>query len=361
MNDVQDKHLEDDHSRLFSDDFLQVLDRRYAHIGSWAQPAIYRVARWPENSPRREWVEDEFSRLSTTERRWLRSRLRNEEQFLQALAELEIGAILHRAGMDVSQSTFLDGNKTPDLLVTVPSAGERFLVEVWTRSIAELANGHARQWAELQVRIGRGVPAAYSLMVQNFTNKALSPPASHEMKGIVGDLNLALAGRLRSVGEVVTAGRYSFRVMGPSPAGSLRAFLAPPTDYSQCDSRLLVDALMRKIRRYRGLVHCHKLAFVVAIAGEPDSGCTEQLVEAMLGGSLSTSMTLSVNVEGRVGFSRIGQLREANVPPRFDPCLSAVAWLQWGDTEPGELVIWPRSNTVASLPAISGRGVVIRA
>jgi hypothetical protein len=351
--------MDDNRSQLFDDDFLQSLDRRYAHVGAWAQPSLYRVARWPQNAWRRDWVEDEFSRLPTVEQSWLRGRLRNEEQFLQALAELETGAILCRAGMEVSQSPAFGGEKTPDLLVTIPGTGARFLVEVWTRSIPELASGHARQWAELQARVDRGVPAAYGLMVQNFADEPLSAPASHEMKGIVGDLDRALTGRLRLPGEVVVAGRYRFRVTGPSPAGSLRAFLAPPTSYSQCDSRLLVDAIMRKVRRYRGLVLRHKIAFAVVLAGEPDSGCTEQLVEAMLSGVLSTSMTLSVNVEGRVGSGKIGQLREANLPPRFDPCLSAVGWLRWGSIEPGELVIWPRPSPLIEFPSLSGQGLVV--
>jgi hypothetical protein len=274
----------------------------------------------------------------------------SEESFLEALSELEVGAIFASAGWRVSFGPSI-GGLTPDLLVEEPASGARLLIEIWTRSIPELANGQMRAWADLQARIAREIPISCTLLLYNPGTAAARAPDSRHQKVITKELRDALVAGVLTGGAVVTAGDYQFVVTG---CAEDHAVLVPLRPFAQTDSRLVVNEINKKVNKYGGLVLYEQMPFMVVVAAEPNSGCDEQLVSGTLQGANSMSMALNMDVVGLVGGSRPVKLRIENSPPQFNRALSAVAWLRSGSSTPGSLIVWRQSAALKELPVLRG-------
>jgi hypothetical protein len=156
MGDVADDPL------LFSPDVVARIERQSDAVPEHFRSALWLHATHPDLGAFRSWLDDQLRNLETAVRQSFLSRLRDEQRYTQALAEIATGYALRQPGYTVEFEPDLNG-LTPDLLVTDPS-GRRLIVEIWRRGLPQVVATRNKQWGLLARQLQR-VPVALAVAV----------------------------------------------------------------------------------------------------------------------------------------------------------------------------------------------------
>jgi hypothetical protein len=306
----------------------------------------------PDMERHRGWLADQLQRLDEADRSECLSRLRTPEQYIQTTAELALGAVLLGAGLKVQQNPRV-GHLTPDVEAT-DSAGNRIIFEVWTRTIPQETVVRLRQWGALAQVVAK-VKVPVLLAVDSDQRSASDPPLPGEVSVIAKSLGRWLqSGESLARGSLAVAG-YIFTDYGRYDGDS--AVLLPVTLATHADSRHVWDAVNNKVRRYRKLAMEHSVPFVVVLSAEPRSGLDYDLVASALSGRNSLTLNFDVRTFGAMD-SRPTELRQSDAPPKFDPCLSAVGWLESPPVSEPRLTLWRAVEAQRPLPDIRHSQVI---
>jgi hypothetical protein len=111
-----------------------------------------------------------------------------------------------------------------------------------------------------------------------------------------------------------------------------------------------VEAIERKVARYRRLATKHDLPFVVVLCADEGTGLTREHVDHVLAGKNLITMTIPLYGIGQFDSGPI-EIRQSEAPPVFDPALSAVAWLDVKDWAHAQLSLWPMATAVRPVAA----------
>jgi hypothetical protein len=116
-------------------------------------------------------------------------------------------------------------------------------------------------------------------------------------------------------------------------------------DGGTADRKDVVEAIERKVRRYRRVAEKLDLPLLVVLSADPDTVLDASLVGSILAWQNAVVMTLPVFGIGVTDSGPI-EMRRTETPPTFDPALSAVAWLEINDGARAKLdPLWPNPRT----------------
>lgn len=179
-----------------------------------------------------------------------------------------------------------------------------------------------------------------------------SPPDDQGRRRIEQGVRAWLASE-DATSQVIDIEGLTFRVVGDSCTG--RAEMLPVQDGASAHRQIVVEAIQRKVSKYRRTVEEMNLPFLVVLSADPRTGLNPDLVTSILAGNNTTSTVLPANSVGPISMGPI-QLLQTHTPPGFDRALSAVAWLEINDGADAELTCYwaneqaPRRVFLQSLP-----------
>jgi hypothetical protein len=312
---------------------VQGIEHRFASVHEYVRPKLWAHAIQPQYAELRAWINDQvdgFDRMAVGE---LLSRLGDPARHTQVVAELATGAAMRTHGYSVQFNPTID-DLTPDLIVT-DDEGHRLMAEVWTRGLAEDAVSRNKQWAGLAQRI-RKVPAPVALAASAAQPGGAAPPDARMRKRMEAELRRWLI-EPRRVGASYRCDDLIFRVVGTTTTGY--AELLPIREAAATDRKDVVEAIERKVKKYRRLADRHDMPFIVVLSADDGTGLTADHVDSILEGNNTVTMNIPIDAVGPIDSGPI-ELRMTDAPPRFDPALSAVAWLDVNNGADAQLVAW---------------------
>lgn len=269
----------------------------------------------------------------------LRTRLEDARSYTHAYHELCLAAILVGAGLEVEYEPELEG-ASPDLLV---SSEPRIIVELWTRSRPDAVKKMNRRWEVLAILINQ-IPVPAALMLRGPSWEKLDAPDSRTAKLVAASIREWL---LRGApGPVHRTEGYEFVVFDRMPG--LYAALAPPYGGGVVTTDILIGAISEKVSKYKRVAHKLDAAFVVAVANEPGASLSLDVVTAALAGKQTVAFSFGVGAPGRLSQAHVA-MRATEQPERFDPALSAVAWLKPDVSDPGHLTVIPALAAIRTI------------
>jgi hypothetical protein len=293
-------------------------------------PEQFRSTQWlhathPELDRLRSWLDGELRRLEPRTVKSFLSRLRDEERYTQALAEIATGYVLRQPGYTVEFEPDLAG-LTPDLLITDPT-GRRLIVDVWRRGLPRAVATRNKHWGLLARQIQR-IPVPLAIAVGTTSHDLVEPP-SVEMRRRLGPiLRRWLKAGPEATIETLRYERFVFRIVGTTTTGN--AEMLPVRDGATADRKDVVEAIERKVRRYRATAVEQDIPFVVVLSSDVDTAMDVRHVENILEGKNSVSMQLPAFAVGGIDSGPV-EMRMSEAPPQFDPALSGVGWLEIND------------------------------
>jgi hypothetical protein len=175
------------------------------------------------------------------------------------------------------------------------------------------------------------------LAVDGDTRSIDEPPSGAEVSRIIRTLDTWLRSGAFRTHQTTRSSGFRFHVAGTSEGAC--ATLVPVLPHTQTDSKHVWDIVNEKASRYRRLVVERDLPLVVVLSAEQRAGLDRQTVEAALRGQNQLSMTFTVGTFGEMEM-RPTEMRQTDARPVFDPCLSAVGWLERPGAD-AHLTLWP--------------------
>jgi hypothetical protein len=182
------------------------------------------------------------------------------------------------------------------------------------------------------------IPVPALIAVESDTRTVDEPPSGTEIKRIVAALTKWLVSGAYRSQRLVRSSGFQFHIAGQSDTP--RAALVPLFPHTQADSQHVWDTVNTKTSKYRRLVEERDLPFVVVLSAERGAGLDRNLVEAALRGQNQLSLSFTFGTFGEMPM-RPTQLRQTDAPPVFDPCLSAVGWIETPGAPEARLTLWP--------------------
>jgi hypothetical protein len=332
---------------VFLAETVSGIERRFASLPAFARPALWAHATLPEHAGFRVWLHAQVDQLHPAVLDGYISRLLDSAQHTQAVAELAAGAAMRLPGYTVEFGPVIDG-LTPDLLVTEPD-GRKLIAEVWTRGLSDGAESKNRQWAGLAQRITR-IPVAVALAADAIDPSIVKPPDQHARGRIARELKRWLMSGRHEPGAAHACEGLVFRIVGTTTTGN--AELLPIHESSTADRKDVVEAIERKVARYRRLATKYDLPFVVVLCADEGTGLTREHVDHVLAGKNLITMTIPLYGVGQFDSGPI-EIRQSEAPPVFDPALSAVAWLEVKDGGNAHISLWPMPAAARPVAAVS--------
>jgi hypothetical protein len=333
--------LPDGFSSPFTPESVAAIEKRCAMLAPHERPILWRHAALPEHEQLRSWLDNQLRRLDATTAREFAARLRDSRRYTQALAELATGYVLRQPGYGVEFAPRL-GQLTPDLIVTEPG-GQRLIVEVWRRGQSQATVRRNAGWDELARQVRR-IPLPVAIHVHSAARTVVEPPDAAGRRSVERGLRAWLGpGGVPATSSIEIEG-LEFRVVGTTNTG--RAEILPVQASATTDRKDIVEAIEKKVGRYRRLAEEMDLPLVVVLSADPDTGLDASLVGHVLAGSNAMTMTIPIFAVGAFDSGKI-EMRRTDAPPVFDSALSAVAWLEINDGVRASLdPLWP--NPVAT-------------
>jgi hypothetical protein len=317
---------------------VAAIERRFAMLANHERPILWQHATLPQFEPLRAWLHQQLANLETQVARGFTARLRDADRYTQALAELATGYLFDQPGYEVHYEPQL-GRLTPDLLVTAPD-GYQLVVEVWRRGLPQATNSRNKRWADLARHVRR-IRQPVALALSSQSHEVVEPPDAPTRRRIEQALRAWLSSEQTSTIALHIDG-LTFRVVGTTTTG--RAEILPVQDGATADRKDVVEAIERKVRRYRSAVEDADIPLLVVLSADPSTALDAELVGSILDGNNPIAMRLPVYGVGRVDSGPI-EIRTTNAPPVFDRALSGVAWLEINDGAHAELhPYWPNPD-----------------
>lgn len=338
---------------VFSSEFVQELQRRYARRQEWERPDIYFVATSPKRSEHRAWIEAQVAALDDDARSKMIPRLRGDDHFITTFNELSVVAVLREAGFDPRYEAKLPGtNLTPDILLESPRGGA--VIDVWTRRVSDEARNEGRRWRELRERL-RPIPSSFGLRVEPVTRAvAIPPPAAAVAKQLTRELRGWLLSTTTVVGSVFEHPPYRFIVVARQLG--LQTVLAQTRSGGWVSTDDVLDGIRDKVSRYASVARANNTSIVVAVAAETVP-IDVDFLRATLAGTQTMSATFNMFDSGVIAESSF-TLRRDDTTPAIDPVLSAVAWLAAPGPEP-TLEIFPNAGAERPLEWPTTRSITV--
>lgn len=333
-------------AEIFPREWIEAQAGQWANRNAWDRTAQQLLVEDPDRQSFRRWLQEQADELSPSEASQVVARLRDENNYLQALHELCAAAVLRRSGLTVAYERPIAEGLTPDWLC-FDNAGDLVLVaEVVTRT--NIHHDKRRRWVQLKSRASElPLDRAVSTRLSPATRAAseVLAPDDGEQKAIIK----ALGEWLRTPptpGEDLDFGPYIFRYMGPSHSGCL--FLTTPSpEAGTVDHRPLVKSIRKKISRYGRACDQRGVPLMVVIASDLLNGHSVDGLKSELGFAPPSFTAIFDGDEDGVFLDETVSMADGTVENPFDDRLSAIGYLEapLGRVE-FELVANPRAKQI---------------
>jgi len=342
---------------LFTTDLVTGLAQRYSAMPEHLRPLLLQHATDPQHSTIHEWLEWHLRKVDPSVRAGFLSRLRTEDLYPQALAELATAHVVDRPGYSIEYEPVIDG-LTPDLRLTDPT-GHHLLIEVWRRGLPKATAKRNAGRAQL-ARAVRGISVPVAIAVDAADADAINPPDDAERKPVVASLKRRLTTRERLHGrlwlphhnqDLLVIGRFRFRVVGTTRTG--RTELLPVMDGVSMRRDDVVHAVESKVKKYRGIAERYDMPLLVVLGGDDGAIMTRQLVEEILDGHNPVAMAIPPWGGGFIDSGPI-EIRRTAAPPIFDAALSKIGSLDIRDGAHARIdLMWDNPRAARPVQAIT--------
>lgn len=298
------------------------------------RPECFALAAADDRKAQRGWVNAALAQLPEPGRGRLLGHLLNSGRFLQSYHELATAAILMDVGYQLEYEPDLQG-RTPDLVARSPDGLVRALFEVANRLLPKEVDAETRGWEHLRSRIRRiAVPWLVQVTREDGTT---APPEESAEKWITQELRRCLASSDLQIGASFEGAGCRWTLARRLPG--VHADLLVPRREVWANSDHEVTPIIAKVRTYASLATDLEVPLTVVVAADPRHSIRLETIRSVMEGKL----TLTVNLNPfHVGASSSGPVRwhKTDEIRRWDPALSAVAWLDAGIDDPGTLTIF---------------------
>jgi hypothetical protein len=207
------------------------------------------------------------------------------------------------------------------------------------RGLPQASDTRNKRWAELARHIRR-IRHPVALALSSASHAVVEPPDAPVRQRIEQAVRAWLASDEAST-PLDTEG-LTFRVVGTTTTG--RAEMLPVQDGATADRQDVVEAIRRKVRRYRRAVEEWDVPLLVVLSADPATALDSSFVANVLAGNNPVAFRLPNHDVGPIDSGPI-EIRMTNAPPVFDQALSGVAWLEINDGAHAELhPFWANPN-----------------
>ncbi|WP_375504515.1 hypothetical protein [uncultured Jatrophihabitans sp.] len=334
---------------LFTEDLIASMRQRFSALPEPLRPSIWHHAVHPLHADMRAWLEGHLASLDDNVRDQFLSRLRSEQLYTQALAEIATAHVVTQPGYAVEYGPEIDG-LTPDLRVTDP-CGRPLLVEVWRRGVPQASTRRNNGWAQLARAVQRiPVPLAIAVDLSDRPSAqpqaVIDPPDDAARRTLVAVLRDWLTSRTDSDSGMLVVDHLRFRVVGTTTSG--RTELLPVTDGVSARREDVVHAIEAKVKKYRRIAERYDLPLLIVLSADDGTALNVRQVEDILAGQNSITMTIPQWGLGVIDSGPI-KMRQSDAPPKFNAALSGIGWLDIRDGVHAQIeMIW--QNPAAARP-----------
>lgn len=245
---------------LFSEAWIDEIERRHAHKPDAEQPEYLLVSRDPEQVARRASLEALCDTLDPDDREHTRSNLSQKDQFADTELELVTYSIFQNAGCSARYEQPI-GGLTPDWTVTLPAGGQA-IVDVLTKD----ARAELKTLIEAKASFQKNLQAMpYPVVLNVREEDGAGVPQDDESTAVLQEVeHWLISGSYKGRRILETAG-LRFEALGPSPTSHVVAMWV--TTYYVAENALR-SAIQKKSRKYGHL----QLPLLVAASGTFLSG-----------------------------------------------------------------------------------------
>jgi hypothetical protein len=318
---------------VFTEELREQYLRDYGSHLPANRPECFALATAEDRQAQRQWVNAALRLLPEPGRSSIFGHLLNSRRFLQSYHELAVGDILMDAGYQVEYEPDL-GGFTPDLVARNPDGTVRAIFEVANRLLPKKVDAEARGWEHVRSRILR-IPIPWLIQVSREDGSTAAPDVNAE-KWIAHELQRCLSASDLTVGDSFQGERCFWTVVQQLPG--THADLVIPRREVWANSDKEVAPITQKVNTYAPLVTKLGVPFIVVVAADPRHSIGLATIRSAMEGKLTLTVNLNPfhvgpSSSGPIKWHRTDQIR------KWDPALSAVAWLDAGIDHPGTLTI----------------------
>lgn len=324
---------------MLDDEYQRALSKR---IGDpQRRPETWQIVNDPTYSKQRRWLSEVGASLSVEKQRRVLSRLENKKTFLAMYNELAALALLQQnADTRTEYEPHFDrGNKqySPDFALYSRRGELVGIAELATRFRTDDQRNIEGRWRKLASRIST-IPIGVLLGV---ANPELGPPDDRTAKSIVHGLKrwLLRPGLLYPNLPYCRVDEYVFQIVIYTK--EMRATLHVPMTGGAYSSDLLEEPIREKVKQYAPLASAYGVPLIVILASEPWLPLSAESLESYLCGKSMITFSLDPIGAGARQLAPLQAKLSSGIPPRFDPSLSLVAWLDSARDHPGSLTPFP--------------------
>ena len=320
---------------MFWDDIKRELKRKYRKLPYWQRPEIWPLVFNDDRSYQRKWVENTMNHFTDSEQAKLKRRLYENNRFIATYNELCVAAHVSKE-LHLTYEEHI-GQPTPDFTVRNSDGEIITLIEVATKFRPESKRKIEKSWKVLRKLVNEiPIPAAVALS-PSMQRPVHGPRDEREAKEIAKEIESWLKGLIFYPEKVRSIRGFEFIYVDKLPG--LRARLLPPGGGTWIDSDMIISQINNKVKVYSKSCESMEIPLVVIISKEPEVPLDKEQVEKVLDGVQVISNT--VDPFSTSAGSHTVQIRLENTPISFNPCLSAVGFLEPGIDDPGQLKLFP--------------------
>lgn len=339
---------------VFTDDFIDDLDRRYAGKPAAYQVDLFFAARSPSRAGLRDWIERAVALVPAPGQAKLISRLRVDEHFVNTLNELAVGAVLQGSFATVLYEQKLKG-LTPDWYVPGIGSMPPLIVEVWNKNHAQGAAGRRRGWLALKARVER---IEIDVALNVITVARQGPPSTDLCTQIARELRSWLSADAPAWGSQKVIHGYRFHVAstGTQVGHAQMSFPGEGGAFTTADA---LDEIESKVAKYAAISSATEAAFLVVVAHETGTPISRGTLHDVIRGRQSFEIVFDLTSHGQVADITM-PMNAADVPRDFDAALSGIAWVDVAvaaePTDPPtiHMELFPNPARAVTAPPISG-------
>jgi len=322
-------------AKVFTDEHIQDIERRYGHKPDYEKPEIYFMAVSDKYQYLRDEIEAMVAVLSQDKQEKVIPRLQATENFIQTYDELVVGSLLRKLGYKVEYDKKIEA-LTPDWYVYGKREIPSFIVEVFTTGFLGNFSQEYRAVNNLEERL-RQIPIGVTLEIEIDDHGNLSQGRN---KQITEDIKRWLTQEAPLIGNLYSGDGFDCEISNSnSNSLTLQPYIVPKFDF--VDTKRLIKNIKEKNQKYKNL----EMPLVVSVVTD-DIILGEEIRNILLGGR---GLKEIYNKNTGVKESTISFLLNDGLFKK-KPDLSAVVWVSqvWSG---GRMTAIYNPTTTKPLPA----------
>ena len=308
--------------RVFSNEWVEGIKRRYERLPPYQRPVIYSIAVDKDRESLRSEIEAWVERLPSTSREKLIPRLRSPRNIQQSYNELAVGHTLIEFGYELEYEQQIDG-LTPDWFVHSRGEAPAFVIEAFTANAPENRVADINKCGHLIARL-HSIPVDVTLRINTDTTGAL--PDQRESKRIKDAVERWLTSDIPTIGSRMNLSGLTFEVVRKNSNNQHVLCIGPVSSGHTfwVNTEPLKKNITDKVKKYR-VLGSKGIPLVVGIVADFFTALSRDDLENVLFGDEAIQLLYEESTGDVVGQRTIRH--DNGLFVEIDPALSAIMWV----------------------------------